>query len=61
MLFRSGGGPDGVNDAGGGVGDGQDYGGLAGVLPVDGLQAEGGGEPLAQVVGCVYQESGCVR
>jgi hypothetical protein len=32
------------------VDDGQDEGGLAEVWPVDGLQAERGGQPLAQVV-----------
>jgi hypothetical protein len=41
---------DGVDGGGGGVGDGQDEGGLAGVWPVDGLEVEGGGEAFAQVV-----------
>jgi hypothetical protein len=40
-------GEDGLDDGGGGVGDGQDDGGLPGVLPVDGLQVEGGGEAFA--------------
>jgi hypothetical protein len=38
--------------AGGGVGDGQDDGGLT----VDGVQAECGGEAFAQVVGGAVQE-----
>lgn len=48
---------DGVDDAGGGVGDGEDDGGLPGVLPVDGLHGERGGEAFAQVIGGLGEEA----
>ena len=57
VVVGAGVGEDGVDDAGGGVGDGQGDGGLA----VDGLEAERGGEAFAQVVGRVGEEAGSIR
>jgi NB-ARC domain len=46
------------DDAGGGVGDGQDDGGLPAVGPVDGLHVEGGGDQFADVVGGAGEQAG---
>ena len=59
-MVGAGVGQDGVDGGGGRVGDGQDDGGLPGVVPEDGLQAESCGEAFAEVVGGVGEQSGGV-